>query len=554
MKKSSLWLISLTCLLACHIAAQTMVEEGVVSGVWSKTGSPYIVNGTVNIPAGSVLTIEPGVEVNFSGHHKFIVEGKLLAQGNPGDSIIFTASDANTGWHGLRFLNTIAAGEDTSKISWCRIEHGRVMGDCPDNRGGAVYSEGSNILISHCTLRRNKAVSGAADWGGGAIYCDRSNLIITENLITENYSGHDGGAIYCAFSRPVIKRNTIINNEAAMRGGGIASFTFSSPEVLNNTIKNNTAIERGGGIYISGGTPLILHNYIENNHAGLGGGINCYLSEAHIINNQIINNSAGSGGATYICGCSPVITSNTVCNNEASLYGGGITCTFEIVGVPVYSNPVLTANIIYGNESEEGSQLWSADECLPVLVNCNVQDMNGTGIIGNINNVEGNIDLPPAFTDEGNNLYNLSSNSPCIDAGPLNLTGTLCPECDLGGCVRVWDGNGDQAAVVDMGAWEYGSQTLGFEEARPTENIAFACRVFPNPAGDKVTLQFEIPFPGMAEIRLTLPDGRIQSRFFTKLSLEENKVVIDLSQFPTGIFCYEVLFNDHRRSGMIVHQ
>lgn len=553
MKKSFQWLILLTCLLTCPAAAQTVVEGGVVSGTWTKAGSPYLINGTVSIPVESVLVIDPGVEVNFSGHYKFEIHGQLLAEGISSDSIVFTATDRKTGWHGLRFLNTISNDQDTSRLSFCRLEYGRVMGDCPDNRGGAVYAELARLTVSHCLIRRNIAVSGAADWGGGAIYCDKSNVIITDNTITQNHSGHDGGGIYCSFSSPQIHRNIITDNEAAFRGGGIASFTLSAPDICHNTIRNNRSDNHGGGMYISGGNPLIQHNIIEANQSALGGGIDCYLSNALIINNLISSNSAGAGGALFITGCSPVITSNTICQNQATLYGGGLASTFEFVGIPVYSAPVLTANIIYENMADDGSQLWSAAGCVPVVAYCDVQEMSGAGISGEYTAVAGNIDLPPLFSDVGLNAWELTSLSPCIDTGPSDLTGTFCPDCDLGGCVRVWDGNGDQTAVVDMGAWEYGSPALGIEEAEPAETKVFGCKIYPNPAGGKVTFGIQVPDPGKAEIRLTLPDGRILNWLSVYLAEDDNDVFIDLSRLRPGVYIYEVYYMGHKKSGHIVH-
>lgn len=553
MKNSFLWLVSLTCLITCHIAAQTVVEEGSVSGTWERSGSPYLINGTVSIPVESVLLIEPGVEVVFAGHYKFEIYGCLMAEGLPNDSILFTAIDKETGWHGLRFLNTGANLQDTSRISYCRLEYGRVMGECPDNRGGAIYAEDARLVISHCLIWRNSAVSGAADWGGGGIYCERSNVIISGNTITQNYSAHDGGGIYCSFSSPVIERNIIAHNRASFRGGGIASFLFSSPRILNNTIRDNRSESHGGGICISGGIPLIQHNHIENNQAGLGGGIDCYLSDAGIVNNQITGNTAGAGGALFISGCSPEVTSNTICANQASLYGGGVVSTFEIAGIVVYSTPAMTANIIYGNISDDGSQLWSASMCIPVLSHCDVQDMNGDGITGEYMALTGNIDLPPIFSDEDLYPYKLSTISPCIDAGPANLTVVNCPDCDLGGCRRVWDGNGDQTAIIDMGAWEFGSQALDAGEATPSKVVVFDCSVSPNPAGSGVVFGIQAPFPGKADIRFTLPDGRFLYQLSAYLTEDENDVFIDLTRLPTGVYIYEVYYMGHRKSGHLIH-
>jgi hypothetical protein len=59
---------NLYCFLALILAAttslgQTIVPPGNVSGVWGKTGSPFIITGNVSV-AGSLI-VEPGVVVKF---------------------------------------------------------------------------------------------------------------------------------------------------------------------------------------------------------------------------------------------------------------------------------------------------------------------------------------------------------------------------------------------------------------------------------------------------------------------------------------------------------
>ncbi|MGV8112832.1 MAG: T9SS type A sorting domain-containing protein [Lentimicrobium sp.] len=554
MKKYGFWVALFCFLQLLPAAAQTFIEAGEVSGSWTRHGSPYIINGTITIPSGSELVIEPGVMISFAGHYKFEILGKLIATGNVTDSIIFTAADPKQGWHGLRFLNTITAEQDTSRLQYCRIEFGRVFGDCPDNRGGAVYAELARLNIRNCLIRYNRAVSGAADWGGGAIYLEKTNAVVADNLITMNYSGHDGGGIYCSFCNPKIIRNTVTGNQAAYRGGGIAVFTFSSPAIQNNIITNNTAADHGGGINISGGNPLVQHNYIEENQAGTGGGgISCYLSNARIINNQIVSNKAGSGGALDFRGSSPSVFANTVCNNQATGNGSGISNSFEMAGLPVYSNPVLTSNIIFYNTGGQGSQIWSASGCEPFVSYCAIENMNGEGISGGMNDSGANTEQSPLFISLGENPWMLSSNSPCVDAGPSELSGTFWPDCDLGGCVRVWDGNGDQLAVIDIGAWEFGSQPLGTEEANPVKKGVFSCIPCPNPAGESVSLLINTPQPGEINIIITLTDGRVLLRTSAYVSEEDHRQIISLSRLPTGVYIYEVYYMGHRLSGRLVH-
>ena len=85
--------------------------SGSVNGTWNLAGSPYIINGEIDLQIGNELGIEPGVEVQFSGYYKFNVYGRLLAEGDSTNAISFTAQNTVVGWHGLRFFDTSANGQ-----------------------------------------------------------------------------------------------------------------------------------------------------------------------------------------------------------------------------------------------------------------------------------------------------------------------------------------------------------------------------------------------------------------------------------------------------------
>ncbi len=67
---------------------------------------------------------------------------------------------------------------------------------------------------------------------------------------------------------------------------------------------------------------------------------------------------------------------------------------------------------------------------------------------------EGNIALEPVLADPASNDYHLQRASPCIDAGN-NVAVLPSLTTDFEGDARVLDGDGDETAVVDMGADEY---------------------------------------------------------------------------------------------------
>ncbi|MCX6153787.1 MAG: hypothetical protein NT007_06490 [Candidatus Kapabacteria bacterium] len=78
--------------------AETIIPSGNVSGNWTVTGSPYKISGHIFVPSGLTLSISPGVRVEFQGHYKVLVQGRVIAIGNLTDSIRFTADDKFTGW------------------------------------------------------------------------------------------------------------------------------------------------------------------------------------------------------------------------------------------------------------------------------------------------------------------------------------------------------------------------------------------------------------------------------------------------------------------------
>jgi|GEM_PF-2387271 len=163
----------------------TTVPGGIVSGAWTLAGSPYEVEGTITVPDDSTLTIEPGVQVVFSGNYQFIVHGRLTAVGTESDSILFTASDPVAGWGGLR----LESAHVLSRVEYCRFELGWAQGAFPDNCGGAIYMNGAVQSISHCSFADNQAALY-----GGAVYLWGGAPQFAYNLFTKNLALSPTGA------------------------------------------------------------------------------------------------------------------------------------------------------------------------------------------------------------------------------------------------------------------------------------------------------------------------------------------------------------------------
>jgi parallel beta-helix repeat protein len=327
------------------LSAQTIVPPGPVSGTWTEAGSPYLVQGEITIQTGTTLNIEAGVEVNFQGHYKFIINGYLEALGTEADSILFTAANPTTGWHSLRFINA----QDSSHLSYCVIKYGKATGSGDDAVGGGIQCTNSNPVIMHSSIRLNYAQS------------------------------YEGGISVLYSSNPTIAYCDISNNSAEVEGG-IGCYNNCSPIIDNCTITNNVAVLAGGGIYIDGNSnPVITNCIIADNAAGSihnGGGLMIYNNSSPIITNCEItgNSAAGNGGGIRISANSnPIITDCTISGNTAGTDGGGISCE----DCP---NPVITNCAIFGNSAGEyggGIELYN---------NANIELSNCT-ITGNTANM-----------------------------------------------------------------------------------------------------------------------------------------------------------------------
>jgi Secretion system C-terminal sorting domain/Right handed beta helix region len=255
------------------VFAQTNIPAGDVNGTWTLAGSPYNIDGEIQLQAADQLIIEPGVIVSFTGYYKFIINGKLLAEGTGTNSITFTSSAAN--WHGLRFIDTNANGQDSSKVVYCEFEDGFASGNGSDHQGGAMFVyNSSNLLIDNCYFSDNMATTGGALYfensdaviqnteifeniatgAGGGIYLNGSDVEINVSKIHFNEAFYDGGGINCFNSEPALDHVEITNNFTEWNGGGISAYNYSNLDLTNVTISENTAYQAGSGIaclYIS---------------------------------------------------------------------------------------------------------------------------------------------------------------------------------------------------------------------------------------------------------------------------------------------------------------
>ena len=326
--------------LAVITNAQTIIPPGDVSGTWTLGGSPYEIQGEITIPYLQTLTIEPGVIVEFQGHYKLNVQGRLLAVGTEADTIVFTINDTtgfhnpnipDGSWYGIRFIDT-SPTNDSSKITYCKLEYGKSTGLGLDSHGGAICVNFFDKLVISNSLITNNIANGL-DWPcGGGISLFTSNAIIMGNTISNNWSLGGGGGIHFWDSSPQILNNTIVNNKAGDGGGILCNESY--PTITNTTLENNIATDAsGGGILCwNGSSPSLEYVTFKNNTAAFWGNgmqaVNCNLliEKCLFIENNIGGGALAVGADTTYTGLPyQVIINNTsfidnTSNSRAGLF------------------------------------------------------------------------------------------------------------------------------------------------------------------------------------------------------------------------------------------
>ncbi|OOQ57316.1 MBG domain-containing protein [Mucilaginibacter pedocola] len=167
---------------ATNLRAQTHVS-GEQSGTWTKAASPYILDGSINIPAGATLTIAAGVEVqSYNYYDQITVDGVLIANGTATDSIRFKGFETNaaSGYtHGGRIVfqstgTTMSALQYVAMDKWGDTYYYGDRGAIVINTSSATISnsrisnsEGSAIMLG-ANLSNKVTIASAKITGSGA--------------------------------------------------------------------------------------------------------------------------------------------------------------------------------------------------------------------------------------------------------------------------------------------------------------------------------------------------------------------------------------------------
>ena len=355
---------------------------GNLSGTLSNN-NVYIITGDVTIPIGQSLIIQPGTVIKFDGHYSITASGTLTANGTPGNNIYFITNSLSIIW------NAIVIETSSSSFSNCIFESFTY----------ALYLYQCSPNITNNEFRK---------FGGNAITGSYSSSLISENWI------HDFNLFFAARGIDLHGGSAVVICNKINDGTGNGMEISGNCTIKNNLIYNITGF-RGNGIYFGpSSTDIFENNYLHDCNVGVLISANIQPKPHPIITNNTITNMAVAGIQLNDLLATGDIINNIIVNNESGISQiSPNSCPPQAGGSCATTPSVVSNNLVWNNTNGN----------YPGVQVMNIGMNTTTNAQGNPIDQYNNMSLDPIFVQ--NQQPELSSNSPCINAGDISFSSNI---------------------------------------------------------------------------------------------------------------------------------
>jgi len=275
-----IFIFAALCLTCQSASAETQISGDIEGDTfWSLAGSPYIINGFVNISPqtpGSTLTIDPGVNIKITNKANLNIFGNLHAVGTVDQPITLTKVDTE------------------GDIAIHNSDHSELANIESAIKGRLLLFYDSIVNINDLNLRSSQkkdygimlfnSISDITN-----LNLESSELFLDNGIATIEDLNIQDGRLLSFGNKTTLSRSVITNPE----GYSYAVYLTDN----NNEINDLTINDSEHGIYISNSPTTTLSNLIINN---VTNGLALYADNSQVdLQNSKINKGDGTGIYIY---------------------------------------------------------------------------------------------------------------------------------------------------------------------------------------------------------------------------------------------------------------
>lgn len=227
---------------------------------WTLTGSPYNVIGDVQIPDGVTLTINPGVQINYSGDFEILIKGTLIANGTNALPINFSGSV--DGYPMIMFKSTNLSNSQLTHTNFTGPKTAIQLAQESEFSQDVIKNSGT-LYVKKMNLINSKIFTNG--------YLTTASLIIDSSEVSQSSIR---GYIHC---EPIEVKNSNIYNHSLIHSD------FYNPGITIRKCNIDSSEFRYNNDYPN----FIFHSNINNSYFNRYSGAIIYIEDCQITNTPL---------------------------------------------------------------------------------------------------------------------------------------------------------------------------------------------------------------------------------------------------------------------------
>ncbi|HVY35796.1 MAG TPA: right-handed parallel beta-helix repeat-containing protein [Candidatus Paceibacterota bacterium] len=270
-----LFLFAFSFSFASTTHAQTIISDTIADGsVWTPAQGPYVIEGAVELPINTILTIEPGTVVKFDEYASIESHGSISAIGTADNPIVLTSlkDDSTEGdtngdgsattpvaydWNGINFYGHGTGTFDYNTLRYGSIYDGsastKVDIDHLSSDYSELFSDGGPLTVKNSSILH---ASGAAVEAGNSA---------TVTIDATTIDSTDGSGVDASGATVIISNSTVKNTAPSQFNDALSLKSHATATIANSIFDGGT-----NGIHGWGTNTLTVTNSKIKNFSNIG--------------------------------------------------------------------------------------------------------------------------------------------------------------------------------------------------------------------------------------------------------------------------------------------